>query len=133
MAIKLTKELLDEDAHELAKGMSTRRKTTFNQIRKFYDDFLLLKEKGNNCNNDEFSKKIIPLIYFSKAKISYAQGRQDVKIDTEFAKEMKAKIDQIETRDDFENFILFYQAVIGFYKYEEMLGNRNNNNNSRRY
>lgn len=130
MAIKLTKELLDDEAKSLAiilaNGRAEREKeTSSNQIRKFYNDFLLLKAKSD-INDDEkyFKEKILPLISFSKAKIYYALGRKT--ITPTFADKLTDKISNIEKKEDFDNFILFYQAVIGFYKYEE---NNNQNKN----
>ncbi len=143
MAIKLTKELLDSEAKNLAVLLTLGnedKETSSNQIRKFYNDFLLLKAKSDN-NDDEtyFKEKILPLILFSKAKIYYALGRGT--ITTTFANQVTTKISNIETKEDFDNFILFYQAFIGFFTYEkERLKreatenrNQNRNNNPRRY
>lgn len=147
MAIKLTKELLDDEAKNLASVLAIvngDKETTSNQIRKFYNDFLLLKAKSD-INDDEkyFKEKILPLISFSKAKIYYALGRET--ITPTFANQLTAKISSIETKEDFDNFILFYQAVIGFFTYEKerlkkeaaekknQNQDRNRNNNPRRY
>lgn len=147
MAIKLTKELLDDEAKSLASVLAIvngDKETTSNQIRKFYNDFLLLKAKSD-INDDEkyFKEKILPLISFSKAKIYYALGRET--ITPTFANQLTAKISSIEIKEDFDNFILFYQAVIGFFTYEKerlkkeatekknQNQERNRNNNPRRY
>ena len=115
--IELTKELLTTEAEEVVKKNSklSNKKATSTQIRKFYDDFLLLHTKSQGKTEEEFRKTILPMIYFAKAKLAYAVGR-DV-LDSKFKEELEKKIDKIDSKKDFDNFILFYQAVIGYSKF----------------
>lgn len=123
MAIKLTKELLTAEPEELAKTICKKDSST--QIRRFYNDFLALKAKYNDLMKepdaagrcDVFSGKILPLIFFSKAKIAYAVSKEGSKLSREFAGAINKKIDAIETAEDFENFINYYQALIGYVMY----------------
>ena len=121
MAIKLTKELLTTEAETQAKRLvestSKEKETTKTQIRKFYNDFLILKNKADLKDQEGFKKEVLPLICFSKAKLAYASGRDNAKISKEFVEDLNKKIDQIETKEDFTNFINYYQALIGYSTY----------------
>lgn len=142
MAIKLTKELLTTEPEELAKTICKKDSST--QIRRFYNDFLILKARADVAKNEEdFKNSILPLIFFSKAKIAYAVGKESSKLSREFACAINNKIDAIETAEDFENFINYYQALVGYVMYygkfatgenvphgkKEYNGNFNNRNN----
>lgn len=133
MAIALTKELLSAEPEALAKKITAGGKDTSTQIRRFYNDFLILKTKADCLHSEEeFQKNVLPLICFSKAKIAYALGRE-VGLSKDFADAINNKVDQIETRADFDNFINYYQALIGYAKYYEnnsaSTGERRGNNN----
>lgn len=132
--IKLTKDLLTIEPENIARNemdISRRNKrASSTQIRKFYDDFLLLHTKAHRDSNNEkiFQDEILPLIYFSKAKLAYSLGRNI--IHTNFRDEIVAKVDKIETIKDFDNFILFYQALIGYTKFYE---NENSSYSNKKY
>lgn len=122
MAIELTKELLTTEAEKQARCLVSNSgkesKTTSSQIRKFYNDFLLLKNKADLLDEEEFKKEILPLVYFSKAKLAYSYGRDNSNIAKEFVDDLNNKIDRIETKRDFNNFINYYQALIGYITYQ---------------
>ena len=120
MAIKLTKELLTTEAENQAKILvgNGKTETTMNQIRKFYNDFLILKNKSDLATEEVFKNDILPLIYFAKAKLAYAYGRGNAKIAKEFINDINSKIDSIENKRDFNNFINYYQALIGYVTYQ---------------
>ena len=117
MAIKMTKELLTTKPEEIAKRLISEKgkndkHTTTTQIRKFYNDFLVLKRKADLVKEDEFVDKILTLISFSKAKLAYSCGRKT--ITKEFVLEIGKLVDEIESKSDFETFLYFYQALIGY-------------------
>lgn len=117
--IQLTKELLTDEPEKMAKDFNGKD-TTESQLRKFYNDFLVLKTKTDLCaDEDEFKTKILPLIFFSKAKLAYSCGRGNITKD--FQRAICAKIDEIETRACFDNFLKFYEALIGYTKYSLMV------------
>ena len=120
MAIVLTKELLTTEAEDQAKKLLAKVDTIKTQLRKFYNDLLPLKDKADLSTEEKFKKDILPLICFSKAKIAYAYGR-DKKVPKEFVDDMNSKIDHIETKKDFDNFINYYQALIGYVTYHSQL------------
>jgi len=117
--IELTKDLLTKKAEEVAKENLNQRdkKATSTQIRKFYDDFLLLHMKCHtkDFNDSRFEKEILPMIFFSKAKLAYAVGRKV--LDIKFKDSIEQELDKIDCIKAFDNFILFYQAIIGYSKF----------------
>ncbi|MDD7200631.1 MAG: hypothetical protein SPF89_08905 [Sphaerochaetaceae bacterium] len=60
--IELNDDLLTTKPQQLAKSLKDDGKTTPSQIRKFYDDLILLqmKEKNSNMSEEDFKKKILP-------------------------------------------------------------------------
>ena len=140
MAIILTKELLTTKAEEIAKTLVNNNKgdsgVTKTQIRKFYNDFLVLKSKADICCNseDDFKNKILPLIFFSKAKLAYSYGRNQKNISKDFVQMLDSYIDKIETKADFNNFLKFYEALIGYstYYFTEKSEERDSDNGANR-
>ncbi|MCH3916053.1 MAG: type III-A CRISPR-associated protein Csm2 [Spirochaetia bacterium] len=128
--LKLTKELLTSIPEGIARDVMEHpknKKASSTQIRKYYDDLLLLHSKAHveGCTKENFHDSILPLVAFSKAKLAYGVGRKVVT--DEFRDKLVSYIDQIESRDDFDHFILFYQALIGYTKYYENMANGNRN------
>ncbi len=127
MSIELTEKYLTTEAEDKAKEFSKPSRQgdpksspvlDKNQLRKFYDDFKLLEKKMESTN--KFEEEILPLIKFTKSKIAYNAGR-DVGgkklIPEEFKKHIYSQIDEIKTEKDFRNFLMHYQAIIGYYTY----------------
>lgn len=86
-------------------------KDSYTQIRKFYDELLLLQKQVKY--NDY--KKIEPMICLLKSKSAYAHGRKNIH-DT-FFKFITKYIDYIKNTKDLDNFILYFEAVLGYLKY----------------
>ena len=63
------------------------------------------------------NKEILPLIRFAKAKMAYNVGREVLPL--EFMQGMEPYIDNVSCKKDFDTFLLFYQALIGYTKFEE--------------
>ena len=126
MAIKLTKELLTEKAEAIVKEAVNEKKVTSTQMRKFYDDLLILHSKSKIKNEEEFKSEILPLIWFTKAKLAYNVGRNVLPLS--FKKNIDSYINLIESKKDFDNFILFYQAIIGYTKFSENTTKNSDNN-----
>lgn len=115
--LKLTEDLLKKEPEALAIEFvkQGKAKITSTQIRKFYDDLVLLQSKVRTGMN--FEEKILPLIKMTEAKIAYSVGRGVLaKL---FYDRIFPYIERIQTKEDFDNFILFYQAVIAYMKFEE--------------
>lgn len=121
--IELTQEYLTSEAEEKAKNFA-RNDLDSSQLRKFYNDFKLLERKIQHKSERDFEKEILPLIKFVKSKIAYSAGREvsgrrgkKTLVPPEFKEHMDKQIDSIKTEKDFKNFLLHYQAIIGFYTY----------------
>ncbi len=118
MSINLTKSLLTKEAKDAAEEINSKDKKASNsQIRKFFDDFVLLQSKSKSLSEEEFKTNILPLIAFSEAKMAYSVGRKV--LSENFMNLICEKINHIESKKDFDNFMLFYQAVIGYAKFFE--------------
>ena len=85
-------------------------KTT--QMRKFYDQ-VLLKYNEVKIDKKEFDE-VLPFIKMINSKVEYAYSRELVS--KSFREMMRTSIEQIEDEKKLENFKLFFEAVIGFYK-----------------
>jgi len=115
--IELTEKLLTTEAESLAKDLvGAPKKVTDTQVRKFYNDFLQLQKRAHSIGEDKFEKMVLPLVKLGKAKIAYSIGNNSG-LPQIFMTRMAPYIDKIQTMKDFDNFILFYQAVIGYMKY----------------
>ncbi|MEA3486436.1 MAG: type III-A CRISPR-associated protein Csm2 [Thermodesulfobacteriota bacterium] len=124
--------LLDEEAKTLADSLvvlqkerdgSVRRnrqgkvlldaKKTLNsaQLRKFYNDFKQLEKK---VAKQDF-EKVKPLIKMVKSKASYASNPSNQKIPPQFKQFLIENVDSINSKGEFEVFMLHFEAIVGFY------------------
>ena len=128
--LELTEDLLKKEPEKLAKKFIEISKKdggiTSTQIRKFYDDLLLDQKKAKVQDEETFKKKTLPLIRMTEAKIAYSVGRGV--LNKTFYEDMSEYLRKIERKEDFENFVLFYQALIAYLKYEEVAKKQENDN-----
>lgn len=118
---KLNPDLFDKVASEAARciaqaGGKDKNKST--QLRKYYDELAMWEQKINQ----DRSKYIdyLPLIKMINAKVAYAKGRNLVT--EEFVQLMNRCLKEVTVKEDtFKNCKLFFEAFMGFYKYEEEL------------
>lgn len=110
-------ELFSDVANKCAEqikteGAQNRDKNKISQIRKFYDEVLLFH--GRIKDEDQF-QKMLPYIKMLNAKVFYALGREYI---TEKFKEFIQKcIGQIKNKKDFDVFVKFFEAFMGYYRY----------------
>lgn len=98
------------------------KKLNSNQLRKFFGAVRNIEKK-----NEEWSD-IEPELYLLKPKLAISLGRNLIPED--FFKVMNAclnKIDVGETDDDekkenFNNFVKFFEAIVAYHKYYESIG-----------
>ncbi len=104
---KRDKELFNKTAKEWAERIERTKKT---QVRNFYDKVLELesdiKKKG--------FEDVLPFIKMLNSKVAYAVNRKVAS--REFQEMMESCISQIDSKEKFKTFKLFFEAVIGFYK-----------------
>ena len=141
MSLELSEELLVKEPERIAADVVDKRCPTDTQIRKFYDDFMLLKQKTDyifstnekeEIKNERFTKEIKPMIMFSKAKMAYSVGRSGKTGYSDFYREVTAKLSRIESRRDFDLFLKFYEAIIAFVKFKTFENKMSKQNENRR-
>lgn len=108
---------------------NARKTLSLSQLRRFYNECRQLERKVESeiaallkadNNSEEMKKeegfsKIKPLIKMVKAKAAYAANPSNPKIPEVFKKFLQENIDRIETYRDFKTFMLYFEAVVGFY------------------
>lgn len=116
----LRPDLLDTHAKSL--GESFARKGDHNvkssQMRRFYGDVKELEtriEQNTNLESDkpEELAKHLALIRMLKSKAAYAAGRETVS--RAFESFIVKSVEQIKTPKDFRAFVLFFEAIVGYY------------------
>ena len=114
-------DTFNEVAHQWAKALQVDRghKNASSQLRRFYDEVLMWQQRIRG-DKDKLAR-YLPLIQMLNAKASYAYAREHV---TEtFTTMMRQCLAQIDADNpaSLDNFKLFFEAVMGFRKYEEEL------------
>lgn len=123
---KTNTELFDKVALEWAVKIGSGVKNT--QIRKFYDYVLEYAEKAKRLkNNEEFTSEILPFIKMLNSKVAYAKSRKagsgDI-VNDAFVQMIQECVHVTKTKEDLNNFKLFFEAVIGFHKGQESQGSK---------
>jgi len=111
----LRRKLLTDEASEIAKEFK-RSNLTNSQLRKFYNEVKALKDRieATEGNDEEKFKKNEAMIAMLKSKITYARYRPQGKNLEALKKFIDTFIDKIRSFQDFEDFIIFFEAVVGF-------------------
>ncbi len=114
--IEPSADLYDTVAENTAKKLANHEgqlnKST--QIRRFYDELIMWQQKIRN-NTDAYDQ-FLPMIRMLNAKAAYALGRKLV--DQNFVDLLKHCLVQLKPGQPavFDNFCLFMEAFMGFYK-----------------
>lgn len=108
------------NAEIIAKKIA-RKKDSYTQIRKFYDELLSLQKKVKSDNDFE---KIQPMVYLVKSKAAYALGRDNIaEIFYEFITQY---VSNIIDKNSLNSFLLYFEAVLGYIKYyNKLMENKN--------
>lgn len=109
-------DLFDETARKTAEKIGIGKGGVQNtQIRKFYDKVLELSDRAKH---EDFSE-ILPFVKMLNSKVAYASQRNSgggKLVNSAFVEMMNSCIRQVKTKDDLQNFKLFFESVIGFHK-----------------
>ena len=81
------------------------------QLRKFFNEFRQLEKKVGIEGFD----KVKPLIKMVKSKAAYASNPSNPKIPRSFKNFLITNINYIEGKEDFQAFMLHFEAVVGFF------------------
>lgn len=112
---RLRRELLVEDAEDWAHRIAKR--VSYTQLRKFYSEALALKSKMEEKEFEDVEALVGMLI--SKANYSKIKSRFFRKDGTyeneELFNYINSCVRSIHSKQDFNDFVLFFEAVLGFY------------------
>lgn len=111
---KIDPKLYSDIAEEAAKrlGAGSRRKNKPTQLRRFYDELVMLQEKVGS-DKDRFEQQR-PFIQMLKAKVAYAKGRD--KVDENFERLLRKVVDEVKDPETLKQAKLFMEAFMAFYK-----------------
>jgi CRISPR-associated protein Csm2 len=97
-------------------SMAKKRLNKNSQIRKFFDDLYAIKNKIDAAESREDAfKENLPMIYLIASKCAYAKGRKH--IGEVFYNFIKTNVLSIDTLKDFNEFIAYFEATLGYYRY----------------
>ena len=103
-------DLAEEAADKIREGLnSTQLRRFFGEMKGYYQQW-----RNQSKNKEVFNITILPLIKLMKSKVFYAINPKKRKIPDTFASFLLGGIKQIQDGNDFEAFILYFEAVVGF-------------------
>jgi len=103
---------------------STKKLNNPTQIRQFYDEVLNFKSQKEDFD------VLLPYIKMLNAKAAYKMGRELI---SKGFKEFIAKsVKEINSREDLEVFVNFFEAFMGFYKFKVATAGATNQRGGRR-
>lgn len=107
----IRKDLISDRAHELGSQFAQDQsdKLTASQLRNFFNDVRSLEAR---VKTEDF-ETIKPHILMLKSKVSYAFGRKN--IPESFKNLIWKCVDKIESKEDFNAFVKFFEAIVGFF------------------
>ena len=109
---KLYSDIAEDAAKEVAKQIGGRDANKGTQLRRFYDELVMLQGKVGN-SQEKFDAHA-PYVQMLKAKVAYAMGRK--KVDANFDKLIRHVIDEVKDPATFAQAKLFMEAFMAFYK-----------------
>ena len=111
---KIKLDLFDTQAEKAAEKI-VNEDNNKNQIRIFYNQFIVLNEKINNI--EENFRRQLPYIKMIKARAKYSKGRKN--IHNYFEKFLLECVDKVNTLEDFKIICSFFESVVGYATYYE--------------
>lgn len=109
---RLYSDVAEDAAREVAKQIGGRDTNKGTQLRRFYDELVMLQ--GKVGNSDEKFVAQLPYVQMLKAKVAYAVGRK--KVDANFERLLRHVVDEIKDVTSFARAKLFMEAFMAFYK-----------------
>ena len=110
---KLNPTVFSDIAEQKADDIRTELNST--QLRRFFGEMKGYYQRWKNqSKSDAAFETILPLIKLMKSKVMYATNPKKPKIPNTFASFLLGGIEQIKDGKDFEAFILYFEAVVGF-------------------
>ncbi len=113
--------LIEDDSQNTAK-LFTDNNLTPTQLRKFYSAFKNIERKYTislSSNDTKVFERLLPQIKLIKAQVTYAESRATGKEKyglAELCKWLSDAVTSINTEEEFKNFLLYFEAVVGYAK-----------------
>ena len=111
---KLRPDLFSDEAKNIALQLTSGKKpTTPTQLRAFYGEVKALQNRMED--EEESFEDILPFILMLKSKASYKYGTKNIPIEfRNFIFSVVDEIKKVNTKQAFEDFCYFFEAIIGF-------------------
>jgi len=116
----LTRELLTDDAKIWAESFA-RGNLTPTQLRKYYNEIKAIEAKiegervGREEDKDMAFKKYEPLFAMLKSRVAYDRTRFGKKFPDSFKKFIDGYVDKVRSFQEFANFKLLFESIVGFF------------------
>jgi len=107
-------ELVTKDARELAQHVAAGDETTKSQIRRFYQEYVMLRRSIPPGDKDAYKKHEVALKMLI-AKVEYAAARKGSKINEKFKKWLKENLQALNGPEDVHNFGDYFEAFVGYF------------------
>jgi len=91
--------------------VNSRKSLSSAQLRRFFHEFRQLEKKVDVEGFD----RVKPLIRMVKSKASYASNPANPKIPETFKDFLIDNVNSIDEEEDFRAFMLYFEAVVGFF------------------
>jgi CRISPR type III-A-associated protein Csm2 len=112
---KLDPDVFYDTAEKKADEIIQTKQLNSAQLRRFFGEMKgYYQQWKNQEKSDKEFEKIFPFIKLMKSKVYYACKPPKAKIPEVFASFLLGGIEQIKDSRDFEAFILYFEAVVGF-------------------
>lgn len=104
--------LLTDCAENLGKAFE-RDRLSSSQLRRFFGEVRSLQDRVRALRFEPSE----PLIRMLKSKVAYAcpKGGRDKKVPDVFKDYIDTMVDHVKNEDDFEAFVLSFEAVVGYF------------------
>ena len=112
----LNPRLFSDVAERAAAACTSRSEANkSSQLRRFYDELVLLNDRVQRSENaEEEYVRVAPYVQMLRAKAAYAKGRK--LIDEQFYERFKVLIQQVDSKETLKRAKLFFEAFLGFKK-----------------
>lgn len=111
----LTKENIVIDVKNFSETLGTNEKFTSNQIRKYYNDFLAIKNKYQN-NFDKNKLQLDFGIFSSKIQYGVNKAKQKEKEGFKYyQRNIDKLLSQIEDEQTFKNLQIVMEAIVAYF------------------
>ncbi len=113
-SLKLANKL-SEDAKKIAQLWEGERGASKNKIRKFFSEFRRIERVyKNGGSTDESFYRILPQLKLIISKVYYDSQRSGNSLPMSIKSFFEKEIKSISVKEDFEEFMLYFEAILGF-------------------